>query len=219
MPIFRIHREGIGTLLVSFLVFTLLLAFAVRVQPEVAPLVAIPGLLLLLFELAFFRHPRRTLAAVGERAIIAPADGQVVVVEETTDREFTAERCLQISIFMSLADVHVNRHPVSGVVVYRKYHPGKYLVAWHPKSSHENERASVVYRTRWGDLLLRQIAGALARRIITYPRVGEQVRQGDELGFIRFGSRVDLLLPPDAEVLVRPGQKVRANETVLARWH
>src|SRR5262249_27538593 len=156
-------------------------------------------LALLLFLVSFFRVPNRTPAR-GENLVICPADGKVVVIEEAFDEEYFKDRRLQVSIFMSPANVHRNVNPVSGEVVYNQYHKGKYLVAWHPKSSTENERHSVVIRNGHGELLVKQIAGALARRIVNYLSVGQKVEQSAEMGFIKFGSRVDVLLPPGAKV-------------------
>ena len=151
-------------------------------------------------------------------AIIAPADGKVVAIEEIEADEYFTDRRIQVSIFMSPANVHVNRNPVSGEVVYSKYHRGKYLVAWHPKSSTENERHSVVYRSGGKELLVKQIAGALAKRIINYLQPGQKVEQCAEMGFIRFGSRVDILLPLDAKVIAKIGDKPQGGVTVIATW-
>jgi phosphatidylserine decarboxylase len=144
--------------------------------------------------------------------IVAPCDGTVVVIEEVQPDEYFKDKRLQLSIFMSPLNVHVNRNPVSGEVLYSQYHKGKYLVAWHPKSSTDNERHSVVYKHKEKELLVKQIAGALAKRIVNY------VKQGNEMGFIKFGSRVDLLLPLDAKINVKINQKVKGGVTVLARW-
>ena len=152
----------------------------------------------------------------GENQVICPADGKVVVIEEVLDEEYFKEKRLQISVFMSPANVHVNRNPVSGEVTYSQYHKGKYLVAWHPKSSTENERHSVVIKNDRGEILVKQIAGALAKRIINYLKVGQVVEQGKEMGFIKFGSRVDLLLPLNTKVEVQLNQSVKGGVTVLA---
>ena len=170
---------------------------------------------LLLFLISFFRIPNRKLT-ISENAIIAPADGKVVVIEETVDEEYFKDKRLQVSIFMSPANVHVNRNPISGDVVYNQYHKGKYLVAWHPKSSTENERHSVVIRKNNTEILVKQIAGALAKRIVNYLQVGQKVNQTDEMGFIKFGSRVDLLLPPGTRVNVELNQAVQGGVTVIA---
>lgn len=164
----------------------------------------------------FFRIPRRKLT-IDERQIVAPADGTVVVIEETVEGEYFNTPRRQVSIFMSPLNVHVNRNPVTGTVRYFKYYPGKYLVAWHPKSSTENERTSIVIELANGmEVLLRQIAGAMARRIVWYVEEGQAVKQGAELGFIKFGSRVDMFLPLDAEIKVTMGQKTKGGVTVVA---
>jgi phosphatidylserine decarboxylase len=172
-------------------------------------------LFLLLFVISFFRLPKRE-HTFDENAIIAPADGKVVVIEETVDEEYFHEKRLQISVFMSPANVHVNRNPISGKVLYSKYHKGKYLVAWDPKSSTENERHSVVLSNNKITILVKQIAGAVARRIVNYSKVDENVKQNNELGFIKFGSRVDLLLPTNVKTAVKIGDVVQGGVTVLA---
>ena len=155
---------------------------------------------------------------IQENAIVAPADGKVVVIEEVQADEYFTDRRIQVSIFMSPLNVHVNRNPISGEVAYSQYHKGKYLVAWHPKSSTENERHTVVYRKDGKEILVKQIAGALAKRIINYLQPGQQVKQADEMGFIKFGSRVDLLLPLDAKINVKIGDKPKGGVTVIATW-
>jgi len=177
------------------------------------------GLLLVIVALVlqFFRNPSRH-TVLQEDGVIAPADGKVVIIEKVFEPEYFQGVRLQISIFMSPFNVHVNRNPVSGEVTFFKYHPGDYLVAWHPKSSTLNERTSVVVRTPQGhEVLFRQIAGALARRIRWYIGKGDKVRQGEEFGFIKFGSRVDLYLPLNAVPLVQIGQHVRGGETCIAK--
>ena len=165
----------------------------------------------------FFRNPRISINK-DDRYVLAPADGKVVVIEETIEKEYFKEKRKQISIFMSPLNVHVNRTPISGVVKYLKYHPGKYLVAWHPKSSTKNERTTIsVQHANGTEILFRQIAGFMARRIKTYIKHGLQVQQGTEFGFIKFGSRVDVLLPLDAEVKINIGDITKAGRTVLAK--
>ena len=150
--------------------------------------------------------------------MLAPCDGKVVVVEEVTETEYFKDRRVQVSIFMSPLNVHVNYHPINGTITYRQYHKGKYLVAWHPKSSTENERCTVVVKhASHGEVLIRQIAGALARRIRTYPNPGDPVVQGTEMGFIKFGSRVDLFLPPTANIAVRVGEVVKGATSIIAQ--
>lgn len=169
-----------------------------------------------LFVVSFFRKPFRKIF-VDDTKIIAPADGKIVVIEEVEETEYFKDKRLQVSIFMSPANVHINWLPVSGTIEYVKYHPGKFLVAWHPKCSTENERNTVVIKDEDGDeILLRQIAGFLARRIVSYPTVGQELEQGNEFGFIKFGSRVDLFLPLDAKIEVSLNQKVKGNTTILA---
>ena len=166
---------------------------------------------------SFFRIPNRNLT-IEENSIIAPADGKVVVIEEVQADEYFTDRRIQVSIFMSPLNVHVNRNPVSGEVVYNQYHKGKYLVAWHPKSSTENERHSVVYKKNGKEILVKQIAGALAKRICNYLQAGQEVKQTEEMGFIKFGSRVDLLLPLDAKIHVKIGDKPQGGVTKIATW-
>jgi len=151
-----------------------------------------------------------------DKKIFAPADGKVVVIEETMESEYFNDKRLQVSIFMSPLNVHVNRNPISGIVNYIKHHEGKYLVAWHPKSSSENERTTVVIENDGAEVLLRQIAGAVAKRIVNYLEEGEQVIQGKDMGFIKFGSRVDLFLPIDTKLNVKIGDKVKGNRTIIA---
>lgn len=162
----------------------------------------------------FFRNPVR-YTSIDENHIIAPADGKVVVIEDVEEPEFFKGKRKQISIFMSPLNVHVNRFPASGKVVYQKYYPGKYLVAWHPKSSTENERTTVVVENAKGQILFRQIAGALARRIVCYAKEGDNAIQGAEYGFIKFGSRIDLFLPLDCKINVTLGQKTKGGETII----
>ena len=183
--------------------------------PVVGWLVLIGTVGLLIFILSFFRIPKRAHAE-GQELIVAPCDGTVVVIEEVQPDEYFQDKRLQLSIFMSPLNVHVNRNPVSGECLYSQYHPGKYLVAWHPKSSTENERHSVVLKTGNTEILVKQIAGALAKRIVNYLKTGMKVKQNDELGFIKFGSRVDLLLPVGTEVNVQLGQAVKGGVDVLA---
>ncbi|GAB4005059.1 phosphatidylserine decarboxylase family protein [Spirosoma migulaei] len=185
-------------------------------NPTATTLLGVVSLVLFLLVVQFFRIPNRLLTT-GDTQVIAPADGKVVVIEETNEDEYFKDRRRQVSIFMSPLNVHVNRNPVSGIVRYFKYFPGKYLVAWHPKSSTENERTTVVIQTANGvEVLLRQIAGAVARRIIWYVKEGQPVKQGDEFGFIKFGSRVDVFLPLDAEIKVNIGDVTKGGVTVIA---
>lgn len=170
-----------------------------------------------LFILLFFRIPKRPLTS-SENKIVAPADGKVVVIEQINDAEFFHDTRIQLSIFMSPVNVHVNRVPIDGTVVYTHYHKGKYLVAWHPKSSSLNERHSIVLENEKGKILVKQIAGAMAKRICNYAVPGKIFKQGEEFGFIKFGSRVDVLLPTDAKIEVQLGQVVKSGVTVIASF-
>jgi phosphatidylserine decarboxylase len=216
-----IHREGYKTIAITALIFGLfnLLSFTFLSEwlPWLAMILFVATLFLFLFIISFFRIPNRVLT-INDGQIICPADGKVVVIEEITDVEYFHDRRIQVSIFMSPANVHVNRNPIGGEVIYNQYHKGKYLVAWHPKSSTENERWSVVTRNGHGEILYKQIAGALAKRICNYTQVGKLVKQGDEYGFIKFGSRVDILLPLTAKINVELNQVVKGGVTVLASW-
>jgi phosphatidylserine decarboxylase len=216
-----IHKEGYKTIalcVIIFIALNLVSFYTVSFHlPWLSWLIFIVSLALLLFIISFFRVPAR-VPSINEKYIVSPADGKVVVIEEITDVEYFHDRRLQISIFMSPANVHRNVIPISGDVIYSQYHKGKYLVAWNPKSSTENERHSVVIRNPKGSLLVKQIAGALAKRIINYLATGQQVEQSAEMGFIKFGSRVDVLLPPETILKVKLNQMVRGGVTVLAEW-
>lgn len=213
-----IHREGRTIVAMTVAVSTLLIALANLFLPDVWAVLILIGLIVLfLFVLQFFRNPKRVIPKSDNDLVYAPADGKVVVIEEVEEPEYFKGKRLQISIFMSPLNVHVNRNPVGGTVQYTQYHPGRYLVAWHPKSSTENERMTVVINNGKTDILVRQIAGAMARRIINYLQVGQKVEQGSEMGFIRFGSRVDVFLPMDAKVQVKIGQAVKGNLDLIAK--
>lgn len=216
----KIHKEGRTLLLVLLAILigaNLVIIFLLSGSAELQRGIAIASIIFYLLILQFFRNPR-VIINDDERQILAPADGKVVVIEEVKEYEyFNGERRLQISIFMSPLNVHINRNPVSGIVKYFKYHAGQYLVAWHPKSSTDNERTTVVVELHNGlEVMFRQIAGAMARRIKWYIEEGDAVRQGEEFGFIKFGSRVDVYLPTDANVRVSIGDKTKAGRTVLA---
>lgn len=213
----RIHKEGRTILIVSaLLLFALNIVVAQFLPVAFWPLLLLSVVFYFII-LQFFRNPVREVHVTDNHLVYAPADGRVCVIEEVFEAEYFKEKRLQVSIFMSPFNVHVNRNPVSGVVNYFRYHPGKYLVAWHPKSSTENERTTVVYDFGQGEILMRQIAGALAKRIKWYIGEGQQVEQGGDMGFIKFGSRVDLFLPLDAEVTVAMNQHVKGNKTVIAK--
>jgi len=216
-----IHREGYKTLAISAFAFALInlvsFYFISFHQPWLSWVIFFITLALLLFLISFFRVPARKLT-VGDNLIICPADGKVVVIEEIFDEEYFKDKRLQVSIFMSPANVHQNLNPINGEVIYNQYHKGKYLVAWNPKSSTENERHSVVIRNNKGEILVKQIAGALAKRIVNYLEKGQKVKQSAEMGFIKFGSRVDILLPLGTIVKVQLNQAVQGGVTVLAEW-
>jgi phosphatidylserine decarboxylase len=214
-----IHKEGYQSIGIAALLFGFInlvsFTFLSGSAPMAAMVVFFITLLLFLFIVSFFRIPKRVYTK-SENEVVSPADGKVVAIEEIVDEEYFHDRRIQVSIFMSPANVHVNRNPISGVVQYSHYHKGKYLVAWHPKSSIENERFSIVIENAKGIVLVKQIAGALAKRICNYLTVGEEVKQGDELGFIKFGSRVDVLLPLNATINVKLNQNVLGGITVIA---
>ena len=214
-----IHREGYKSIAIATLIFGAInlpvFYFFSASLMWLCVVIFFGTLGLLLFLVSFFRIPNRKLT-IADGAIVAPADGKVVVIEETTDVEYFKDRRLQVSIFMSPANVHVNRNPIDGEVVYNQYHKGKYLVAWHPKSSTDNERHSVVIKNGNTQILVKQIAGALAKRIVNYLQVGQKVKQTQEMGFIKFGSRVDMLLPIGTKVNVELNQPVQGGVTVIA---
>jgi phosphatidylserine decarboxylase len=214
-----IHKEGYKSIAIAAFIFGVinLISFnTISTQfPIISLLIFIITLGLVLFIVSFFRIPNRKLT-INDNQIICPADGKVVVIEEVVDEEYFKDKRIQVSIFMSPLNVHVNRNAMSGEVKYNQYHKGKYLVAWHPKSSTENERHSVVVAKGSTEILVKQIAGALAKRIINYLQVGQQVKQGEEMGFIKFGSRVDVLLPVGTKVNVQLEQVVQGGVTVLA---
>ena len=212
------HKEGGKIILISTTLTVALLLLADRfisllwLQKTIELLV----LFFLIMILQFFRNPKR-YTHIDDTHVIAPVDGKVVVIEEVFEDEYFMEKRLQVSIFMSPINVHVTRYPVNGKVKFSKYHPGKYLVAWHPKASTENERTTIVVENRvFGEVLYRQIAGALAKRIVNYAQPGMQVTQGNDAGFIKFGSRVDLFLPLDTKIDVKLNQKAIGGKTVIA---
>lgn len=214
----KIHREGRLIVGVTLLVLTGLNTLVVLYLPEVwnTPAVLL-SFLLITGIMRFFRVPRRR-PFLDEKTITAPADGKVVAIEKVTADEFMKGPCIQVSIFMSVHDVHINYYPIDGTVAYNRYHPGRYLVARHPKSSELNERFSTGIVTPFGALLVRQVAGYVARRIRCYASEDTPARQGREMGFIKFGSRVDLLLPPDLKLQVTHSQKVIGGVTPVARF-
>ena len=216
-----IHKEGYLILLVAFFILCTLNVLIFYISPGNKIIqqtcYVVSGLIFILI-LQFFRSPDRSIEP-NATVISAPADGKVVVIEEVEEPEYFKGKRKQISIFMSPLNVHVNWYPTSGTISYYKYHPGEYLVAWHPKSSTLNERSTVVIKTQNGnEVLVRQIAGAVARRIVTYGKEGQEVEQGEELGFIKFGSRLDVFVPLDAKVLVEMNQKVKGCLTPIASF-
>ncbi len=215
-----IHREGYRIIGISAFIFVLInmlcFYFFGDILPWVCYVILLLTFVLFIFIVSFFRIPKRQFT-ISETKIVAPADGKVVVIEQVNDAEYFHDNRLQVSIFMSPVNVHVNRIPMDGTVVYNHYHKGKYLVAWHPKSSTLNERHSIVLENAKGTaILVKQIAGAMAKRICNYAEPGKFFKQGDEFGFIKFGSRVDLLLPLNAVIEVQPNQIVKSGVTVIA---
>ena len=215
-----IHKEGYTTIALTILFIFILNAVVQYLLPDYTWfiwLIYILSFALFVIVLQFFRSPAISIIKNDEH-VICPADGKVVVIEETVEDEYLKEKRIQVSIFMSPINVHINRNPISGIVKYYKYHPGKFLFAWNPKSSTENERTTVVVENKSGvSVLFRQIAGALARRIVCYSKEGQEVIQGDEFGFIKFGSRVDLFLPLGTDIKVGLGDTVKGGITVLAQ--
>jgi phosphatidylserine decarboxylase len=214
----RIHREGVRILVIAIIILAAFCAFFwlffVTLGLILSLVVVIP---FYFFILRFFRVPRRIGREYSE-GIVSPCDGTVVAIEEVEENEFLKEKCIQISVFMSVWNVHINWYPMAGHVIYQKYHPGKFLLAWEPKSSTLNERTTVVVQRPDGArVLFRQIAGFLARRIVCYATTGDLAKQGQEMGFIKFGSRVDLFVPLNSEILVELNQKVVGTQTMLAK--
>lgn len=221
----RIHKEGrvllivLGILLISFNASIYFVVNFIIGTPSVMWVVWAIFIISLGFYgliLQFFRNPVRKIPVLDNKLVYAPADGKVVVIEETVETEYFKDRRIQISIFMSPLNVHVNRNPISGLIKYYRYHEGKYLVAWHPKASTENERTTVVIGDGKREILFRQIAGAVAKRIKAYVKEGDKVTQGDDMGFIKFGSRVDIYLPLDAHIKIGLNTKAIGNQTVIA---
>lgn len=213
----KIHKEGYG-IIARFMILALLVVAIcwLYTSPICATVVSVVALLFICFVFSFFRVPSRAKELNGD-SVLSPCDGKVVVIEEVEESEYLKQRCIQVSIFMSVTNVHINWYPVSGEVAYYKYHPGKFLVAWHPKSSEENERTTTVVDTGRSKILFRQIAGLVARRIVSYAEEGREVDQNSECGFIKFGSRIDLFLPLDSEVFVEIGDKVVGTESLIAK--
>jgi len=212
------HKEGFKIILYSALILVISILLIDNFVPDywIQKFLMTLFLVFFILILQFFRNPKRT-TRLNDHHIIAPADGKVVVIEEVIEGEYFKDKRRQISIFMSPLNVHITRYPVSGKVKYSKYHPGKYLVAWHPKSSLENERTTIVINNKEvGDILYRQIAGAVARRIVNYAKIDNDVVQGEDAGFIKFGSRIDIFVPLDMKIEIKPNQKTKGGETVIA---
>jgi len=215
------HKEGRIIILITFIIVIGCSLLADNFIPIgwLRTFVLLVLVLFLIIILQFFRNPKRR-TNLNNNHVVSPVDGKVVVIEEVFEKEFFNEKRLQVSVFMSPINVHVTRYPISGTIIYSKYHTGKYLVAWHPKASEENERTTVVVENEtYGKVLYRQIAGALAKRIVNYAQVNDQAIQGADSGFIKFGSRVDLFLPLDTKIKVQLNQKVRGGESIIAELH
>ena len=211
------HKEGFNIIVFNFLMSTsLVISFEILINSEnIKSFIQILILIQFLLILWFFRNPIRNIK-INPELILSPADGKIVIIKEVTETEFFNDKRKQVSIFLSPLDIHVNRYPVSGKIIFSKYHKGKYLVAWHPKSSDKNERTTVVIdNKKFGEVMYRQIAGAVARRIVNYAKPNKKVIQGDDSGFIKFGSRVDLLLPIECKIRVKIGQKVKGGITEI----
>ena len=210
------HKEGRTIISISMLIVgSLFLMMDFIGIPWLIKTLQIGLLLIFILILQFFRNPKRNIQ-LNDAQVMSPVDGKVVVIEEVLESEFFNDKRLQVSVFMSPINVHVTRYPIGGKIIFSKYHPGDYLVAWHPKSSEKNERTTVVVENfKFGKVLYRQIAGALARRIVNYAEEGHNVVQGSDAGFIKFGSRVDLFLPLDTKLNIKLNQKVRGGETII----
>ncbi len=212
------HKEGNTIISITLVIVAAILGVAIFLVPNtyIQGFLYVLVAFILVIVLQFFRNPKRN-TILDDTTIVSPVDGKVVVIEEVFEKEYYKEKRLQVSIFMSPLNVHVTRNPIGGKVAFSKYHPGKFLVAWHPKSSEENERTTVVLENNKISILYRQIAGALAKRIVSYAKEGTQVAQGADNGFIKFGSRVDVFLPLGTKIDVSLEQKVRGGETIIAR--
>lgn len=213
----KLHKESKGTITVATVLFAVLAFVAIYFLGQWSLIVLIPLLVIYGLIFWFFRVPARNILDHFEN-IIAPVDGKVVMIKEVNEDEFLKQKAIQVSIFMSPLNVHICRYPVSGTVVYKKYHPGKYLVAWHEKSSTDNERTTVAVKSKTGhNVVFRQIAGYVARRIVFYCNEGDTAKAGHEFGFIKFGSRMDVFLPVDTEILCKIGDKTRGGTDVIAK--
>ena len=212
------HKEGFSLIILFFIVVAadvVMLEVLLDNSSSLKSILQIFSLIIFVFILWFFRNPKRNIIRNPE-LILSPADGKVISIKEVDELEYFKDKKLQISIFLSPLDIHVNRYPVSGEILYSKYHKGNYLVAWHPKSSEKNERTTIVIKNnKFGEIMYRQIAGAVARRIVNYAKVNSNVKQGDDSGFIKFGSRVDLFLSKDSNLKIKVGDRVKGGLTVI----
>ncbi|MBK8515810.1 MAG: phosphatidylserine decarboxylase family protein [Saprospiraceae bacterium] len=211
-----IHKEGYPTLLIGFIFLAVINSVFYYFFNSLFNYILIISILFFMFLVSFFRKPDRSVELSNNTRVLAPCDGKVVVIEKVMEEEYLKTECIQISIFMSPLNVHINWYPTDASVLYSMYHPGRYLAAWNPKASKENERTTVCYSVNKERILLRQVAGALARRIVCYSKEGAIASQGDEIGFIKFGSRVDIYLPVNSNIQVKIGDKVTGNRTELA---
>ena len=211
-----IHKQGYPTLFVGFIVLSFLNSLVYYFFNPFSIYFLVLTIGFYLFLISFFRNPQRIIPELDDKYLYSPCDGKVVVIEKVFEPEFIKEECIQISVFMSPLNVHINWFPTSAQVLYYKYHPGKYLAAWNPKASTENERTTIAYNVHNKKVLLRQVAGALARRIVCFAKEGKTYKQGEEMGFIKFGSRVDIYLKPGTDIKVKLGDVVKGNQTILA---
>ncbi len=210
------HKEGIGIIITTFVIISILVIINDQFDYNLKTLINIILILILILILQFFRNPKIKVN-YDEDYLLSPVDGKIVIIEEVHEPEFFKDRRLQVSIFMSPINVHVTRYPMNGKIIFSKYHQGKYLVAWHPKSSTKNERTTIVLENdKFGKILYRQIAGKIARRIINYAKVGDQAIQGEDAGFIKFGSRIDLFLPLNSKVNVKLNEAVKGGRTIIS---
>lgn len=209
------HKEGILIIITSFIIISIIIIINDQFNYNLKTLVNAFFILILILILQFFRNPKISIN-YDEDYLLSPVDGKIVIIEEVEEPEFFKDKRLQVSIFMSPINVHVTRYPVNGKIIFSKYHPGKYLVAWHPKSSTKNERTTIVLENeKFGKILYRQIAGKIARRIVNYAKIGDHVTQGEDSGFIKFGSRVDLFLPLNSKINVELNELVKGGKTVI----
>lgn len=215
----RIHKEGYNIIATTFIIVAsiILCSYLFCNWTEITQVITVLGVLFFAFIIRFFRTPKR-VSVIDKDLVIAPCDGKVVIVQEVMENEYLKTKCLQVSVFMSVFNVHVNYYPVGGKILYSKHHHGDYIIASHPKASEKNERTSIVVETTGKHkILFRQIAGYIARRIVCYANVGEHANQCSQVGFIKFGSRMDLFLPLDTQIMVKVGDKVTACETIVAK--